>query len=137
VFQGPLFFAYLGLVLALNFVGLSIWNAIVKRKGVIWANQMSMIMLATTMIAILMVFLGMPYAIMLPIILVICLVALFSLNAGYLTGVPIVSAIVDEASTQQLKKESVSGLVFGLNVFFVNLNVMAGRLFMGLYFTGG
>nr|MDO8110706.1 MFS transporter [Candidatus Sigynarchaeota archaeon] len=137
VFQGPAFMIYLGIALALNFIGLSIWNIIVKRRGVIWANQLSMIILVITLNAVLIVLLGIPREIMLPIVLVDCLVAMFSTNAGYLTNVPIVSAIVDEVSIQKVKKETVSGLYFGLNGFFCSLGVVAGSLFMGLYFTGG
>ncbi len=136
-FQGLFFIIYLAIVLVLNFVGLSIWNAYVKRKGVISANQLATALMVVTLISIPMVFLPVPKEVILPIVLSICLVALFCLNAGYLTGVPIVSAIVDEASEMNQKKEAVSGLFFGLNGFFTNIGVMTASLFMGLYFTGG
>jgi Na+/melibiose symporter-like transporter len=113
----------------------------VKRQGTIKANNTAFLVIIAALLSFALLFIDMHDSARLAITMVSSCVIVFGIVASYLTPMPIISAIIDEAPgvfpTKEFKKETLSGLYMGMNSLFVNVACALGTLFMGIYFSGG
>jgi Na+/melibiose symporter-like transporter len=135
------FITYMLVVLIVDFASLFLWAKIVKRQGTIKANNTAFLVIIAALLSFALLFIDIPDSARLAITMVSSCVVVFGIVASYLTPMPIISAIIDEAPNafpaKEFKKETLSGLYTGMNSLFVNIACALGTLFMGIYFSGG
>jgi Na+/melibiose symporter-like transporter len=139
--QGFMFTAYMLLAMVVNFSCIFVWAIIVKRRGTIKANNLGFLVMIASLLALTVLFIDMPNVAKIIVTMVLFATALLGAVAFYVTPLPIISAIIDEAPGKfpgkEFKKETLSGLYTGMSSLFVNVAGALGTLFMGFYFSGG
>nr|MDO8109279.1 MFS transporter [Candidatus Sigynarchaeota archaeon] len=138
---GLTFIVYLGLILITEFVALFVWDKIIPKTGVIKANTMGFALITVPLLCMLVLFTGISGVAMLIFIMADFLVVAFGLIVSFLTPIPILSSIIEEAAgngtVDARKKEAESGLYFGLYTFFTYAGVALGGIVMGICLSGG
>lgn len=139
--QGYIFTIYMLIVMIINFVSVFLWAIIIKKKGTLKSNDMAFIVIIFFLLALLIIFFNMPGAVKITLSLILIGIVCFGCVAFYLTPIPIIGAIVDEAPgkfpQKEFKKETLCGLYTGMSSVFSNIGTAMGTLFLGIYFSGG
>ena len=120
----------------LLFIGLKIWQIILKKYGLIKGLQLNFLISLVFALLPVIFFLQLPSWLSISLGIFILSGSMANVMGKYLFFSPIISQMIDISPFKNEKKENLSGAYFGLNLFVTNISMGFANLILGIILSG-
>ena len=120
----------------LLFIGLKIWQVILKNYGLIKGLQLNFLISLVFALLPVIFFLQLPFWLSISLGIFILSGSMANVMGKYLFFSPMISQMIDISPFKNEKKENLSGAYFGLNLFVTNIAMGFANLILGIILSG-